>query len=340
MLLRILELAAGVVIAAMTLRDVFDTVVVPGGSRATLRVARRIVFLCLPVWKAVRGHERGLSSTFAPFTLVLSFVVWMGLLAIGFGLMAHALADQFNPPLPDFPQAIFVVGSGLATVGLSETDATGAARWVVLAAGFCGLAVMTMAVTYLLEVQSSIARRDTGILKLATSAGEPPCAIAMLEKYREIGSLGQLGDVLRDGRDWCATVRQSQVAHPSLIYFRSASTGTGWPASLGALLDLALLIEFWLDLPDLRGLATLLREDGTRMATEIGTLVAIEPREQDASGADAEEALGRLTRAGFALKSGASADMFLRARSDHAGWVASLADHLGRPPAPLIPAHV
>jgi hypothetical protein len=337
MVAKIIELLAGLALAAMTLRDVFDTVVVPGGSRARLRIARRLVFALLPVWKAARGPNRGLSTSFAPFTLVLSFAAWMSLLTLSFGLMAHALRASFDPPLPDFLQALFVVGSGLVTIGLSETDATGPARWVILAAGFCGLAVMTMAVTYLLEVQSSIARRDTGILKLNTSAGEPPCALALLEKYRAIGGIGQLEDVLRDGRDWCATVRQSHAAHPSLIYFRSLGTGSGWPAALGALLDLALLVEHWLDQPALRGLAVLLREDARRMAVELGGLVRVEPCAQSDTIEDAEEARRRLAAAGFALRDGPSAEAWLRLRQDHAGWVASLADHLGRAAAPILP---
>ena len=43
-------MTVGIVLAAMTLRDAFDTVVVPGGSRASLRVAARFGALLLPVW--------------------------------------------------------------------------------------------------------------------------------------------------------------------------------------------------------------------------------------------------------------------------------------------------
>ena len=42
---------------------------------------------------------------------------------------------------------------------------------------------------------------------------------------------------------------QSHRCHPSLIYFRSASVGAGWPATLGAMLDLALMFELLIDDP-------------------------------------------------------------------------------------------
>jgi hypothetical protein len=335
----LIELAAGLILAGLTLRDVFDTVIVPGGSRASLRVARRLVFVMLPIWKKVRGPDRGLSTSFAPLTLVLSFAIWMGLLTLAFALMAISVRQYFEPALPDFSQALFVVGSGLVTVGLSETDATGPARWVVLGAGFCGLAVMTMAVTYLLEVQSSIARRDTGIFKLSTSAGEPPSALVLLEKFRSIGNDSHLADVLRDGRDWCAGVRQSHTSHPSLIYFRSAGTGSGWPAALGALLDLALIVELMLDLPETGGLAVLLREDGMRMGSEIGALLKLEPRTQRATRQEAEQLMRRLAAAGYPLRDGCDPDILIRARQDHAGWVEALAAHLGRASTPLLAPH-
>src|SRR6185312_9496548 len=112
----------------------------------------------------------------------------------------------------------------------------------------------------------------------------------------------EIVQVLRDGRDWCATVRQSHSNHPSLLYFRSVGTGSGWPAALGALLDLALLIELWLELPEMRGLAVLLREDGTRMAVELGRLTRIAPRGQP-EGIEAAAALReRLEAAGFRLR--------------------------------------
>jgi hypothetical protein len=337
MTLRIAELFLGIALAALTLRDVFDTVVVPGSSHASLRIARRLVRLLLPLWKLTRRKGQGLSTTFAPVILVSSFVLWMLFLDIAFALMALALGPWFTPPVASFPQAMFVVGSGLVTVGLAETDATGGARWVILAAGFCGLAVMTMAVTYLLEVQTAIARRDAGILKLKTSAGEPPSALALLEKYAAIGNEAELPDILRDGRDWCAAVRQSHGAHPSLIYFRSTGTGAGWPAALAALLDLALIVELLLDAPALRGLAILLREDGTRMAEQLGSLVGLRPRPDAEPKGGLDEICARLAAAGYRLKKSPNPTEFHSLRQDYAGWVNAMGDHLGRPSAPLVP---
>src|SRR5204862_7182680 len=112
-----------------------------------------------------------------------------------------------------FGDSVYQAGSALVTVGLSAHFPYGAGRWIILAAGFCGLAVITMAVTYLLEVQSSVSRRDIGIIKLNTSAGNPPSALGLLERYAAIRHRDHVLVVLEEARDWCAMLRQSHTTH-------------------------------------------------------------------------------------------------------------------------------
>lgn len=326
----------GLVLAAMVLKDVFDTVVVPGGSRTSLKVAHRLVVMMLPLWKSIRGRRRGLSTAFAPFVLVSCFVIWMALLAVGFGLMAYSQRADFQPHLRTLGDAIYITGSSLVTVGLSQSNPTSFGRWVVLGAGFCGLAVMTMAVTYLLEVQSSIARRDTGIIKLNTSAGEPPSALTLLERFAVLRNEQALRRLLEECRDWCATVRQSHTTHPSLIYFQSTGTGAGWPAALGAALDLALIAEHLIDEDELYGPAILLREEGTRMARELALMISVKPIEAVTLTIELEQLAGRLANSGYRLRSAPKLEAMAQQRSEHMTCVNALAQHLGKPTTILV----
>lgn len=336
MALNIALFVVGLILAGMVLKDVFETVVVPGGSKTSLRVARRLVFVFLPVWKRARGRRRGLSTAFAPFVLVSSFVVWMVLLTIAFGLMGYAARAYFEPQLKGFGEAAYLAGSSLVTVGLSQVNPGGPARWVILGAGFCGLAVMTMAVTYLLEVQSSISRRDSGIIKLNTSAGEPPSALTLLERFAAIRNREALRELLEEARTWCATVRQSHSSHPSLVYFQSVGTGSGWPAALGAALDLALIAEHLIDDDKLYGPAVLLRQEGARMARELALTVGVKPSEAQTSVSALEQVAQRLGGSGYALRSEPTLGAMAAQRSEHMSCVDALAEHLGKPTAVLI----
>lgn len=328
----------GLSLALLTLRDVIDTVVVPGRTGGLLSVLRRIIRLSLPLWRAARRREQGVSTSFAPFALVQAFVVWMLLLTFGFGLMVHALASSFEPALPSFGQALFVAGSGLVTVGLSETDATGLARWVVMSSGFFGLAVVTLAVTYLLQVQGATSSRDAGILKLTTSAGRPPSGLALLERYAEIELLDDVPKLLKDARDWCAELLQSHASHPSLVYFRSKETASGWPAALGALMDLALICDCLVDRRDWRGPAKLLGEEGGRTAQVLVEMIGLKHADLPPDPGTLDGLLDRLASAGLPLRSDMDLAAFAVARGRHAGCVRRLADHLGSLDAPLVAA--
>jgi len=193
-----------------------------------------------------------------------------------------------------------------------------------------------MAVTYLLEVQDSIGRRDTGIMKLNTSAGEPPSALALLERYAAIRNQRQIGEILDEARDWCATVRQSHSAHPSLIYFRTQRTGAGWPAALGALLDLALIAEHCLADDSLYGPGLLLRDEGVRVATELATMVRLAPAALEPREGDLRELAERLRKACYALREDIDFAAFAEQRAQAQSAVAAMADHLGQPAAVLI----
>ena len=337
MLLNGVELVVGIALVLMTLRDVFETVVVPGGSRASLQVAHRLVRVLLPLWRWLRPR-RGISPTFAPVLLVAAFVVWSALMLLGFGLITDAAGDSFHPQIHSLPAGIYLAGSSMVTLGPTESTATGGARWVVLAAGFCGLASITMAVTYLLEVQSSVSRRDVGIFKLNTAAGDPPSGLALLENYAVLGSKAELAEVLRESRNWCTTVLQSHSAHPSLIYFRSIGTGAGWPAALGALLDLSTITTRLIDKEDWQGAAALLRADGLRMAEQLGTLARLKPALDEISEEELAGVQERLVAAGYQLKPDIDVAGTLRERAANMAFVKAMADHLGKPCAPFLPA--
>jgi Ion channel len=335
MAIDILLILLGIALAWLTLRDVFDTVVVPGGARGSLQVTRRVGTLLLYVWKAVRGRRRGITFSFAPLVLVSSFVIWMSLLSLAFGLMIYGVRMDFKPPMTSFGDSVYQAGGALLTIGLSSHFPQGVARWIVVAAGFCGLAVMTMAVTYLLEVQSSISRRDIGIIKLNTSAGNPPSAITLLERFAALRQRNALHEVLEEGRNWCATMRQSHSAHPSLIYFQSMATGAGWPAALGAILDVGLFAQHLIDDDRLYGPAVLLGEEGNRMARELAALVGVDRTDANTDPAELQDVVDRLASSGYPVRADPDLKTMVRQRAEYMTCVAALADHLGKPATPL-----
>ncbi|MDB5881492.1 MAG: two pore domain potassium channel family protein [Ramlibacter sp.] len=334
MLLQVAEATAGLILAAITLRDVFDTVVVPGRSRGSLRVSRRLVFGALALWKAVRRAPIG--TGFAPVVLVASFATWMLLLILAFACMVLSASASFAPAPDSFGEAMYIAASAMSTTGTGGRKVEGFAALIASVAGFTGLAVMTLAVTYLLEVQGNIAARDKRVLQMITAAGDPPSALALLQRYAKVGAAGRLDEVAFHARDWCADVMQSHLSHPSLIYFRSAGTGAGWPAVLGALMDLALILELLLDEPDPLGPALLMRDEAARLANGILEMLSLQPVRPRTSESEVRQLCDALATAGYCVKQPCGIDAFITTRNELLGGVAALAEHLGAPQAPLV----
>jgi hypothetical protein len=113
-------------------------------------------------------------------------------------------------------------------------------------------------------------------------------------------------------------------------------TGAGWPAALGALLDLALFSEHWLDDDRLRGPAVLLRDEGTRMARELAGVINLRPVEVTSDIAELTQAADRLKSAGYAIRANMDLTIVAEQRATYRSCVDSLAQHLGKPAAALV----
>lgn len=187
--------------------------VVPGESRGTLRVAQRLLFAILLLCKRMRHTKTGVSTSFASSMLMASFVAWMLLLLASFGLIAHGLENWFSPPADSFEQAAFIAGSSLAP---SAIEAYGPAHRVLVAAGICGLAVLTMAVTYFDQGTGGNFPADRGVLKITTTSGQPPSALGMCERYADLDAPVEIRRVLYDGRD-CALLSCRATLPPHSI---------------------------------------------------------------------------------------------------------------------------
>lgn len=333
MTLRALEALAGVILTALALLDVFDTVVAPGASSSLLQVAARTHRLTLPYWRrraaAAHGPNR-LSRALAPSIFIVTFVVWMSLLVLGFGLIADGLRSAYAPPIRSFPDALFTAGSSIVTIGESGRDAEGLARWGVLVSGFSGLAVVTLAITYILAVQGGLRDRDATIAQLNTTAGRPPSGIALLETYAALGGGSDLGDLFRTWRSWASTTLFSHSAFPVLAFFRSVASELDWPLAVGVVLDAAALYAAFVD-GEHAGAATLLHRDGSRLTAGLGDLFRIPEHEPEPiADADLVALTERLAAAGFRVRAGADArSRFVSLRSDYHGRLASLAAHFG-----------
>lgn len=340
MLAQNLEFAAGLAITLAALTDIFLTLLAPGASNR-FSVVLRWRWASLPIWRRLaprrrRGDARP-SNLYAPVTFLLAFMTWALLMLLGYGMMIHALGGLFEPEVTLFSDGLWIAGSSLVTLGVSEFDASGISRWVILAAGLSGFAALTTAVTFIFEVQSGLHDREPQVLALATLVETPPSGIRILEIHAELGATDDLPDFMTEWRDWSAATLHSHLAYPVLNYFRSMDAEGDWLAALEAVLDASALLVGCAADQQARGPATLLHRTGSRTAERLCSELGLQPEACRVANAELDELIERLRGAGYGVREDGARERFVTLRDAYAPHIKALAKHLGGNRAPILP---
>ena len=334
-----LELLLGGLIVFAVLGDIFSTILVPGPVGSRLRVVLQVRRATLPIWLYVARRRPGdgrPGNGFAPLTLVLTYTAWMLLLLLGFGLLMHALAASFSPHLGRFDDALWVAGSSLLTLGVSEYDASGMARWLILAAALAGFSALTASITFMLQVQAGLHQREPRVLTLVGIAGSPPSGIVILETAARLADRAYLDRFFLDWRDWAAATLHSHLSYPVLNYYRSSDAENDWLTALEAVLDAATLVMALTDDPAI-GAATLMHRTGSRTASALRDAFELPVSAPPLDEADLDGLADRLSAAGYGLaEHKPHLDRLISLRGDYAGHIEALATHLGAGRARLL----
>ena len=173
------------------------------------------------------GHRRGVILSFCgPVILVLLVLVWAFGLTLGTALIIHpnlgtAVSASSGPTPTDFVTALYAGGSSLALVGASDfTPQTGAFRMVYLFNSLVGASVISLTLTYLMQVYTALQGRNTLGIKVYFLTGETGDAAELIAA---LGPRGQFDAGYSDFADAAVEMTQVKESHhfyPVLFYFR------------------------------------------------------------------------------------------------------------------------
>jgi ABC-type multidrug transport system fused ATPase/permease subunit len=339
-LVHVVEVLVGVFLILFVAWDVFNTVALPRPTPSVYRLARNLTRWSWQAWRwqanrmAGQRRERWLGG-FAPLLVLVLLVVWVVTLTVGFALVDLALGNSFSPPIEDLGTAFYAAGTGLLTIGFGDIVPTILlTRLITLISAGLGLGTVALVITYLFSLYGSFQRREVLVTTLDARAGAPPSGIALLETLQRTELLGELPALFGAWERWAAEVLDSHLAYPVLGYFRSSHDNESWLASLGAMLDAAVLVMTTVE-GQPRGQAEMLVAIGVHLVEDLSSFfgfpndgrVAIERDEYDV-------ACARLEAAGFHLE---NADigwiLFAQIRGRYASRLNELARFWMTPPA-------
>lgn len=247
-----LERLAGALVLAITLLDVFLTVLYARAGSGLLapRLARG-------VWRllhALSGRgKRGVLDYCGPLQLVALVVMWGVLLAFGAALLVHpglgtGVRSGSGSTDTDFITALLVGGSSMSIVGASDYGpASPGYKLLFLFHSLVGMSVTSLTITYIMQVYTAVRSRNTLGLMLHGQSGETGDAAELIARWgprgRFDGGYNNLSTIAAD----MAAIKETHHFYPVLFYFRFEDVFYAPPRFLLVALDAAALLRTALD---------------------------------------------------------------------------------------------
>jgi hypothetical protein len=345
--------AVGTATILLALADVFMTVLY--ARAATGPLSRR---LATAGWAVVRrvarrlppGRKDSLLGYFGPAYLMVLLAAWVALLLIGFTLLAWpglggGIQSQAGGTPADLLTAFYYAGGSLTTVGSGDLRPVSPLYKVLTVFdSIIGISVVTLAMTYFVQIYTALQRRNTLALGLHHASGGTGDAAALL------AGLGPGDDFTRglgQLESWAGEVTGAHESHhfyPVLVYFRFREPHYALSRGALVMLELSTLIDTALDAGRhgwLRrsAVVTQIREGGLHVLAENARayLPAGTPSIDDPTAAVADgwrrryrAAVGHLREAGITVTSDevAGADRYVALRGQWDPYVAAFARYM------------
>lgn len=316
--LEVILLVVGAAIAGATLMSAIRTVVVPRG--VTVRLGRRVFLIMRALFELRVGRRAGyerrdrIMALYAPVSLLMLLVVWLGILLGAYGLMFYALGVR------PWGSAFEVSGSSLLTLGFASGESAPTAA-LAFSEAAVGLILLTILIAYLPSAYSVFSRREAMVQSLEVRAGDPPSAVEMLQRYWIIGFYDELPALWEKWELWFIELAETHTSFPALAFFRSPEPSQSWVTAAGTILDAASLYLGAVDRPREPRAELMIRAGYLalgRVATYFRVPFNPDPRSDDPiclSRQEFDAACERLRSIGVPLKADGE-----QAWRDFAGW--------------------
>jgi hypothetical protein len=315
---RIVVAVLGTLVIIVVIDAAVRTFVLPRGATVTFTrlISRASRFVFDLFARPARSYEQRdrVMALFAPFTLLLLPIVWLGCIFGAFAVIFWSVESVA------WSEAFRLSGSALFTLGFDTPRHVGPMFLTFIEAAF-GLGLLALLISYLPTIYGSFSRREIAVGQLAVRAGTPPSAPEMIIRAHRTGFAERLDPQWRQWELWFIEIEETHTSIGILSFFRSPNSGRSWITAAGAVLDAAALRLALLDIDWTPDAATCIRA-GYLALRAIADLFGI-PYDPDPGAGDPIsvsqseffEVYERLAAAGVPLKPDRE-----QAWRDFAGW--------------------
>jgi hypothetical protein len=327
-----LAVLSGLGLIVLSLRDAFETVILPRSIARLVRLSRIINVLIWRPWAMLGARastdprrERFLSM-YGPFSIILMLAIWASGLVIGFAFVSYGLGSPWRAAGPlTFLDDVYVSGTTLFTLGLGDVvPATAVTRVLLVIESGLGFGFLTLGLAYLPVIYQSFSRREAQITLLDAWAGSPPSAVELLRRISAAGAAAEFQPFLRDWERWSADLLESQISYPQIAYFRSQHGRQSWVSALTAVLDVSAIVLAGLEgAPAWQGRQTF--AIARHAAVDLSQVLDAPPKASARFGRTPSEVIvAAIESAGYRFRDGDAAHRLTQYRKLYEGYVAGL----------------
>jgi hypothetical protein len=255
-MLTILFTAAGVALLALIAFEVYATVLHstahlgPIGERLNRVVWRASCFAANRMSRTRRHRVLNVVGPLLMPTLIVGLVVTLvfAFALIYYPRMPAAFIFTSRPARGDFFDAIYFSGVTLTSVGYGDiVPGTNAMRLLAMIEGAAGLALITLAIAYLLMIYTALERKRAVALSFYHQAGEGADAAGYIAHHFVEGKFYGLRESLREAARDIQGLLESHVEHPVINYFHPFEVYKGFPRIVFLLLEICAISRTSLD---------------------------------------------------------------------------------------------
>jgi len=341
----IVQQIAGAFLVALVLLDIFLTVLYARmGAGIIVNRAAKLLWRAFGVLAKAGGrHAPLVLSLCGPFILVAAVMIWVGLLVVGNGMifephLGTGLRASNHAVPHDFMTALYAAGASLAVIGSSEfTPQTQAFRFLYLFNSLVGVSIVTLTMTYLMQIYTALQRRNELGLRLHLLTSRTGDAARLVAAIGPRGHFDAGYNVLAELSGAMTGVKESHHFYPVLFYFRFPEPYYSISSSTFVALDAASIIQSAVtgDNAWLKDSAAVLelRESSLFLVTVLedtfltsgppGDPVPPDPATRERWAGRHRDAVRRLNEAGIAT--GPDENRYVELRTEWDSYVAALA---------------
>jgi hypothetical protein len=247
----VVEQITGAVLTVVVLLDISLTVLYARAGTALFSpfVSRAIWFVFRLVSQPVKRHRGKVLSFCGPVILIALIFVWSAGLALGSALIMHPhlgggiRVSQGSTPR-DFMSALYAAGSSLSFVGSSDFKPQSSGfQAFYLFNSLVGMSVMSMVLTYFLQIYTALKSRNGLGLAIQTLSDDTGDAAELIAG---LGPQGQFNSGFSNLSNLASTACEVKEAHhfyPMLFYFRFAEPYYSVSQTATVLLDSVSLMK-------------------------------------------------------------------------------------------------